>query len=55
MKRYELFMALSDTIKKAYAEDIGDYLADVRDNAPVSMLPELLSPHAKRPAGGGTP
>jgi len=32
-RRYELFMALSDTIEKAYADDIRDYVADVRDTS----------------------
>jgi hypothetical protein len=32
-RRYELFMALSETIEKAYADDIRDYVADVRDTS----------------------
>jgi hypothetical protein len=32
-RRYELFMALSETIEKAYADDIRDYLADVRESS----------------------
>jgi hypothetical protein len=32
-RRYELFMAMSETIEKAYADDIRDYLADVRQTS----------------------
>ena len=32
-RRYELFMALSETIEKVYADDIRDYLADVRETS----------------------
>jgi hypothetical protein len=32
-RQYELFMALSDTIEKSYADDIRDYVADVRDTS----------------------
>lgn len=32
-RRYVLFMALSETIEKAYPDDIRDYLADVRQTS----------------------
>ena len=32
-RRYDLFMALSETIEKAFADDIRDYLADVGETS----------------------